>query len=153
MPHVLVIEDDAPLTHLYCSALELHGLAVVRAGDGLSALRTIESRRPDVILLDLNLPVMDGWALLREVRANPTTSDIPIIVVTGVDPLPVLPDARMVLLPGTHVRSLEVDGRSHTLSVKAGDRRGRWNIALGRERFSVDAVDERTRASENCGRQ
>lgn len=61
-----------------------------------------------------------------------------------VDGTPV--EARMVRLPGTHVRSLEVDGRSHTLSAKAGDRRGRWTVALGRERFSVDAVDERTRA-------
>ncbi|HYH82141.1 MAG TPA: biotin/lipoyl-containing protein [Longimicrobium sp.] len=61
-----------------------------------------------------------------------------------VDGTPV--EARMVQLPGTHVRSLEVDGRSHTLSAKPGDRRGRWQIALGRERFSVEAVDERTRA-------
>lgn len=61
-----------------------------------------------------------------------------------VDGTPV--EAQMAPLPGTHVRSLTVDGRSHTLSAKPGDRRGRWQIALGRERFTVDAVDERTRA-------
>ena len=61
-----------------------------------------------------------------------------------VDGTPV--EAQMAPLPGTHVRSLTVDGRSHTLSAKQGDRRGRWQIALGRERFTVDAVDERTRA-------
>jgi biotin carboxyl carrier protein len=61
-----------------------------------------------------------------------------------VDGTPV--EAQMALLPGTHVRSLTVDGRSHTLSAKPGERRGRWQIALGRERFTVDAVDERTRA-------
>ncbi|HEX6747769.1 MAG TPA: biotin/lipoyl-containing protein [Longimicrobium sp.] len=61
-----------------------------------------------------------------------------------VDGTPV--EAQMALLPGTHVRSLTVDGRSHTLAAKPGDRRGRWQIALGRERFTVDAVDERTRA-------
>lgn len=61
-----------------------------------------------------------------------------------VDGTPV--EARMAVLPGTHVRSLEVDGRSHTLTARPGERRGRWHIALGRERFSVDAVDERTRA-------
>jgi pyruvate carboxylase subunit B len=54
--------------------------------------------------------------------------------------------AHMAVLPGTPVRSLEVDGRSHTLSARPGDRKGRWQIALGRERFTVDAVDERTRA-------
>ena len=61
-----------------------------------------------------------------------------------VDGTPV--NAHLVALPGTHVRSLEMDGRSHTLSARPADRRGRWTIALGRERFTVDAVDERTRA-------
>jgi acetyl/propionyl-CoA carboxylase alpha subunit len=61
-----------------------------------------------------------------------------------VDGTPV--EAHMSLLPGTAVRSLEVDGRSHTLSARPGDKRGRWHIALGRERFTADAVDERTRA-------
>ena len=61
-----------------------------------------------------------------------------------VDGTPV--DAHMVALPGTHVRSLQAGGRSHTLTAKPGDRRGRWHIALGRERFTADAVDERTRA-------
>lgn len=61
-----------------------------------------------------------------------------------VDGTPV--NAHMAVLPGTHVRTLQVDGRSHTLTAKPGERRGRWQIALGRERFTVDAVDERTRA-------
>lgn len=61
-----------------------------------------------------------------------------------VDGTPV--QANLAALPGTQVRSLEVDGRSHTLSARADSRRGRWHIALGRERFTVDAVDERTRA-------
>jgi len=61
-----------------------------------------------------------------------------------VDGTPV--EAEMSLLPGTSVRSLVVDGRSHTLSAQPGDRRGRWQIALGGGRFTADAVDERTRA-------
>lgn len=61
-----------------------------------------------------------------------------------VDGTPV--EAHMSLLPGTAIRSLDVDGRSHTLSARPGDKRGRWHIALGRERFTADAVDERTRA-------
>ena len=55
-------------------------------------------------------------------------------------------EAQMALLPGTSVRTLVVDGRSHTLSAQPGDRRGRWQIALGGGRFTADAVDERTRA-------
>lgn len=54
--------------------------------------------------------------------------------------------AQLVALPGTPVRSLLVDGRSHTLSAQPGDRRGRWTITVGRDRFTADAVDERTRA-------
>ncbi len=61
-----------------------------------------------------------------------------------VDGTPV--EAEMALLPGTSVRTLVVDGRSHTLMAQPGDRRGRWQIALGGDRFSADAVDERTRA-------
>jgi pyruvate carboxylase subunit B len=61
-----------------------------------------------------------------------------------VDGTPV--EAQMTILPGTAVRSLLVDGRSHTLSAVPGDRRGRWQLALGGDRFSADAVDERTRA-------
>ncbi|HEX8696058.1 MAG TPA: biotin/lipoyl-containing protein [Longimicrobium sp.] len=61
-----------------------------------------------------------------------------------VDGTPV--EAQMQLLPGTPVRTLLVDGRSYTLSARPGDRRGRWELALGGDRFRVEAVDERTRA-------
>ena len=61
-----------------------------------------------------------------------------------VDGTPV--QAQLSALPGTPVRTLLVDGRSHTLSVQPGDRRGRWSIAMGGDRFTADAVDERTRA-------
>ena len=61
-----------------------------------------------------------------------------------VDGTPV--EAHLQALPGTHTRHLLVDGRSHTLAAVAGDRAGRWSIALGAERFAADAVDERTRA-------
>jgi biotin carboxyl carrier protein len=61
-----------------------------------------------------------------------------------VDGVPV--DAHMTALPGTPVRSLLVDGRSHAVAAHPGDRRGRWHIAVGKERFAADAVDERTRA-------
>lgn len=69
----------------------------MRAGDGIAALRAIEQHRPDLILLDLMLPAISGWTLLRELSENPLTSDIPIIVVTGVEPAPDIPAALMVL--------------------------------------------------------
>jgi len=69
----------------------------VRASDGISALRSMEQHRPDLILLDLMLPAVSGWTVLREISANPLVNDIPIIVVTGVDPTPEIPEALMVL--------------------------------------------------------
>jgi acetyl/propionyl-CoA carboxylase alpha subunit len=61
-----------------------------------------------------------------------------------VDGTPV--EAQLQALPGTRTRHLLVDGRSHTLAATPGDRNGRWQISLGAERFTADAVDERTRA-------
>jgi biotin carboxyl carrier protein len=61
-----------------------------------------------------------------------------------VDGTPV--EAHLAALPGTRTRHLLVDGRSHALSAEPGDRTGRWNIAVGAERFTADAIDERTRA-------
>ncbi|HXD16000.1 MAG TPA: response regulator [Vicinamibacterales bacterium] len=88
-PRVLVVEDDAPLAHLYCTALTMNGLAVMRAADGLTALRIVEDYRPDVVVLDLMLPQVDGWTVLREFEARPSTRGIPVIVVTGADTAPI----------------------------------------------------------------
>ena len=96
-PTVLVVEDDAQLARLYCTALMLRGIACSRVKDGASALRSIEQRRPSLILLDLNLPTVSGWSVLGELAANPTTRAIPVIVVTGVEPKPNLPHALVVL--------------------------------------------------------
>jgi CheY-like chemotaxis protein len=81
---ILVVEDDffsrAGLTNL----LEASGYQVVAAADGGQALRTIQAGvLPDLMLLDMLLPILDGWRLLDAVRADPTWSAIPIIVMTG----------------------------------------------------------------------
>jgi DNA-binding response OmpR family regulator len=84
-PRVLVVEDDAPLAHMYCTALTMNGLSVMRAADGLTALRVVEDYRPDVVVLDLMLPQVDGWTVLREFEARASTRSIPVVVVTGAD--------------------------------------------------------------------
>jgi CheY-like chemotaxis protein len=96
-PRVLVVEDDPSLAHMYCTALTMNGLAVMRAADGLTALRVVEEYRPDVVVLDLMLPQVDGWAVLREFQARPSTRNIPVVVVTGSDALSQLSHAKAVI--------------------------------------------------------
>jgi CheY-like chemotaxis protein len=97
---------------LYCTALALRGILSVRVGDGAAALRSIEQQRPALIVLDLNLPSVDGREILSDLAANPLTSEIPVIVVTGVQPKPRLPHALVVLCKPCdpdHVASIVAD--------------------------------------------
>ena len=80
---VLVVEDDRDLRGMFRMALTLAGYRVVEAGDGFDALRQIDGNPPDLIVLDLGLPYVDGHAVLEEVTAHAHTRDIPIIVVTA----------------------------------------------------------------------
>lgn len=84
-PLILVIEDDAPLRELYRSLLRQTGYTVVALGDGLSALRWIEERRPTAVVLDLVLPRLSGRDVYQELQAHPETRSIPIVVVSGDD--------------------------------------------------------------------
>ena len=63
----------------------MNGLSVMRAGDGVSALRVVEEYRPDLVILDLMLPQLDGWAVLKEFESRSATRGIPVVVVTGSD--------------------------------------------------------------------
>lgn len=80
--HVLVV-DDYEDTRAMCSEfLEFMGYRVSVAADGREAVeKALE--RPDVILMDLSLPQLDGWGAIEEIKADPRTGDIPIIVITG----------------------------------------------------------------------
>jgi DNA-binding response OmpR family regulator len=80
---ILVVEDDADLRRLFRTALSLAGYNVDEAADGVDALRIIESRVPDLVVLDLMLQSLDGQSVQQELAARAITSDIPIVVVTG----------------------------------------------------------------------
>jgi CheY-like chemotaxis protein len=81
--NILVVEDDADLRRMFRQALSFGGFEVQEAGDGLSALRAIDERPPDGLVLDLGLPLIDGQTVRREIAARPSTRHIPVIVVTG----------------------------------------------------------------------
>jgi DNA-binding response OmpR family regulator len=82
MPHVLVIEDDADVRAALVRTLQSYGYATTTTGTGLSGLAELSGSAPDVVLLDLGLPDLDGTEILRMARA---VSKVPIIVVTARD--------------------------------------------------------------------
>jgi len=80
---VLVVDDSRDLVKVISLNLELEGYEVMAAYDGAEALRAVKERRPDCILLDIMMPVMDGWEVLRRLRADPETAGIPVVIVTA----------------------------------------------------------------------
>ena len=82
---VLIVEDDRALRELYRSILRAAGYEVGAVEDGIDALRRIEHWTPDVVVLDLALPRLDGRDFRHELRSRAETRDIPIVVVSGTD--------------------------------------------------------------------
>lgn len=80
---VLVVDDDADITRFIEINLRLEGLDVVVSNDGLEALAQIERTRPDLVLLDVNMPRLDGITLCRQIRADPSSAATPVIMLTA----------------------------------------------------------------------
>jgi len=80
---VLLIEDNEQNRYLATFLLEKHGYAVVSAADGPAGIELARTDRPALILLDIQLPLMDGYAVARALRNNRDLRDIPIIAVTS----------------------------------------------------------------------
>jgi DNA-binding response OmpR family regulator len=83
MPRVLVIDDEAPIRLLCRVNLEAAGIEVSEAEDGKSGLETARAERPDVILLDVMMPGMDGWQVFDQLLQDESTSKIPIVFLTA----------------------------------------------------------------------
>lgn len=83
MPNILVVEDSPTMRQLIGFAMKrIAGSKVIEATDGVDALKKLSSEKIDLILADINMPVMDGLKLVSLVRGNPTYKDIPIIIIT-----------------------------------------------------------------------
>lgn len=121
--NILIIEDDVPLRRLYRTALTLAGFDVREAGDGFAALQALEESRPDLVVLDLMLPILNGFAVYEDLKGQAGTRDIPVVIVSGIEGVedyrlaadcvfrkPVAPDTlveavRRCLTPGTTLPS------------------------------------------------
>jgi DNA-binding response OmpR family regulator len=80
---VLVIDDEAPIRLLCRVNLEAEGMTVLEAGDGPAGLHEARSSHPDVILLDVMMPGLDGWAVAEQLVDDAKTRDIPIVFLTA----------------------------------------------------------------------
>ena len=82
---ILVVDDDPLFRELYRTALRFEGFDVSTASDGVAALRSIERNPPSLVILDVNMPCLDGWGVLTELSRWESTKTIPVIVVTASD--------------------------------------------------------------------
>jgi type II secretory ATPase GspE/PulE/Tfp pilus assembly ATPase PilB-like protein/ActR/RegA family two-component response regulator len=80
---VLLVEDEEPLRRVMKDLLEREGFVVFEAGDGVLALDEVDRLDPDLVVLDLNLPRLDGYGVLSHLRARPATQKLPVIVLTA----------------------------------------------------------------------
>jgi DNA-binding response OmpR family regulator len=80
---ILVAEDDPSVARLYAAYAQSRGHSVIVAKDGAETLVTAAAERPDLVLLDIGMPKLDGRDVLKELKANPRTTAIPVLVVTA----------------------------------------------------------------------
>jgi CheY-like chemotaxis protein len=100
-PSILVVDDDAATRGVVTDMLAVHGYDVIAAANGQEALSWLDAIRPDAILLDLVMPVMDGFEFLRVHFQHPQRRAIPVIVLSGVS----RNDHRWVQVPSVRVVS------------------------------------------------
>ncbi|MFI5398847.1 MAG: response regulator [Candidatus Binatia bacterium] len=81
---ILVVEDDTDNRRIVARALSVEGYRVVEATDGVEALSQARTEHPDLILMDLALPNMDGWEATRRLKGDPQTRSIPVVALTAV---------------------------------------------------------------------
>ena len=101
MPKILIVEDNFDNLTLVRLLLEREGFQVITAFDGQEGMKIARSEKPDLIALDLDMPVMDGWEFLRQAKSDPDIQDIPVVVVTA------------HLMPGERNRVLEAGGAGY----------------------------------------
>src|SRR5215213_7213371 len=82
-PLVLVVEDYQDAREMYAAYLQFSGYRVAEATNGVEAIQKAHDLMPDIILMDLALPQMDGWEATRRLKADARTRDIPIVALTG----------------------------------------------------------------------
>ncbi len=84
-PLILIVEDQQDLRQLYAQELSMDGFDVIEAANGADAIAHTSTQSPDVVLMDLSLPVIDGWEATRRLKADEKTAHIPVVALTAHD--------------------------------------------------------------------
>jgi CheY-like chemotaxis protein len=83
MARVLIIDDEAPIVDLLADIVEERGHVVIRASNGISGLALARAAHPDLIISDVMMPLLDGYALLRALRSEPELAHIAVVLVSA----------------------------------------------------------------------
>jgi two-component system, cell cycle response regulator DivK len=83
MPKILIVEDDLMIRDVLTRHLEIEGYAVIGAADGVEGVHRARVNRPDLIIMDMGLPRLNGWQATDRIRSMPVTRNIPIIALTA----------------------------------------------------------------------
>jgi CheY-like chemotaxis protein len=163
-PLVLVVDDDKNTRELISRGLEKEGFRMIGAGSGEEALRLARERKPDVISLDVLMPGMDGWTVLRSLKADPTTASIPVVMVSMLDDRDIghalgasdyltKPFDRQKLVSA--LRRYRRDGAQRPVLVVEDDAPTREVIkrALERDGWAVSEADNGRRGLQSVARQ
>jgi two-component system, cell cycle response regulator DivK len=84
-PLILLVEDQSELREMYAQQFQLSGFDVIEAGNGADAITHTSEHFPDVVLMDLSLPVLDGWEATRRLKSDKRTAHIPVVALTAHD--------------------------------------------------------------------
>ncbi len=83
MPKILIVEDNEMNRDMLSRRLEKRAFSVIMAVDGQQGVDMARSEKPDLVLMDMSLPVMDGWAATQAIKSDPATATIPVIALTA----------------------------------------------------------------------
>ena len=163
-PLVLVVDDEKATRELITRGLEKEGFRLLAAGSGEDALWLAREKKPDVISLDVLMPGMDGWTVLRALKADPVTAPIPVVMVSMLDDRDIgqalgasdyltKPFDRQKLV--TALRRFRRDGKERPVLVVEDDASTREVIkrALERDGWSVNEADNGRRGLQSVARQ
>lgn len=128
MVKALVVEDEEDVRHLLIEQLEDKGYQVRKADNGAVALQRVREEIPDIIFVDILMPVMDGFLFVSELRENPETSGIPVVLVTAIDLTGVISKARELGIKHLLAKPWELDSLDLMLNQALIPRDHEWDI-------------------------